>query len=231
MTYKSVAITDREDSRLKDILSSFDLLDLNFATETSLDILNIDADLIIIEEIKTINSINIINLLFELRKNFSGLIWVLSAKYEEKNEILYYKMGVDGISYSDRPSELIQLQLTNALNRNFKKKANSSTISKSSSLKLNPINSSVHKENGEEISLTRSEYNVLNLLMENLNNTVTYEEMLGVIWNDDKRSNKYKISNLIFHLRSKVESDLKKPKYIKTVRSRGYMLKTFKAHN
>ncbi|WP_206911723.1 two-component system, OmpR family, response regulator VicR [Enterococcus sp. DIV0840] len=227
MTYKSVAITDREDSRLKDILSSFDLLDLNFATETSLDILNIDADLIIIEEIKTINSINIINLLFELRKNFSGLIWVLSAKYEEKNEILYYKMGVDGISYSDRPSELIHLQLTNALKRNFKISTNSSTISKGKgpSLTLNPINSSVHKEDGQEISLTRSEYNVLNLLMENLDNTVTYEEMLSAIWNDDKRSNKYRISNLIFHLRSKVESDLKKPKYIKTVRSKGYRLK------
>lgn len=225
MTYKSIAITDGEESRLKDILSSFDLLDLNFATETSLDILNIDADLIIIEEIKTVNSINIINLLFELRKNFSGLIWVLPSKYEEKNEILYYKMGIDGISYSDRSSELIQLQLTNALNRNFKKRTISSTIDKGASLKLNPINSSVHKEDGEEISLTRSEYNVLNLLMENLNNTVTYEEILSVIWNDDKRSNKYKISNLIFHLRSKVESDLKKPKYIKTVRSKGYRLK------
>jgi len=229
MTYKSIAITDGEESRLKDILSSFDLLDLSFTTETNIDFSHIDADLIIIEEIKTISSINILNLLFELRKNFSGLIWLLSTKYEEKNEILYYKMGVDGISYTDRSFELIHLQLTNALNRNLKKSTNSSNISKGKvpSLKLNPINSSVHKEDGKEILLTRSEYNLLNLLMENLNNTVTYEEMLSVIWNDDKRSNKYKISNLIFHLRSKVENDLKKPKYIKTVRSKGYMLKTY----
>ena len=229
MTYKSIAITDGEESRLKDILSSFDLLDLIFTTETNIDFSHIDADLIIIEEIKTISSINILNLLFELRKNFSGLIWLLSTKYEEKNEILYYKMGVDGISYTDRSFELIHLQLTNALNRNLKKSTNSSNISKGKvpSLKLNPINSSVHKEDGKEILLTRSEYNLLNLLMENLNNTVTYEEMLSVIWNDDKRSNKYKISNLIFHLRSKVENDLKKPKYIKTVRSKGYMLKTY----
>ncbi|MBO0447660.1 response regulator transcription factor [Enterococcus ureilyticus] len=228
MTYKSIAITDREESRLKDILSSFDLLDLTFTTETNIDISHIDADLIIIEEIKAISSINIINILFELRKNFSGLIWVLSANYEEKNEILYYKMGVDGISYSDRSSELIQLQITSALERNFKKRVNISNMSKNKvpSLNLNPINMSVHKENGEEISLTRSEYNILSLLMENLNSTVTYEEILSLIWNDDKRSNKYKISNLIFHLRSKVESDLKKPKYIKTVRSKGYMLKT-----
>lgn len=227
MTYKSIAITDREESRLKDILSSFDLLDLSFTAETNLDFSHIDADLIIIEEIKAISSINILNLLFELRKNFSGLIWLLSDKYEEKNEILYYKMGIDGISYSDRSSELIQLQLTSTLKRNCKKRTYISNINTNGvpSLKLNSINMSVHKEDGEEISLTRSEYNVLNLLMENLNNTVTYEEMLSVIWNDDKRSNKYKISNLIFHLRSKVENDLKKPKYIKTVRSKGYMLK------
>ncbi|MEO3972170.1 winged helix-turn-helix domain-containing protein, partial [Enterococcus faecium] len=31
-------------------------------------------------------------------------------------------------------------------------------------------------------------------------------------------------ANVIFHLRKKIEQDVNKPQYIKTIRSKGYML-------
>ena len=37
------------------------------------------------------------------------------------------------------------------------------------------------------------------------------------------RMKKYRVANVIFHLQ-KIEQDVNKPQYIKTIRSKGYML-------
>lgn len=53
---------------------------------------------------------------------------------------------------------------------------------------------------------------------------MTYEQLFQEIWCDVDESKQYRLNNLIFHLRKKIEKNTKNPVFIKTIRSRGYML-------
>ena len=53
---------------------------------------------------------------------------------------------------------------------------------------------------------------------------LTNEELYKNVWKDTANERKYRVANVIFHLRKKIEQDVNKPQYIKTIRSKGYML-------
>ena len=53
---------------------------------------------------------------------------------------------------------------------------------------------------------------------------IKYEELYKNVWKDTANERKYRVANVIFHLRKKIEQDVNKPQYIKTIRSKGYML-------
>ena len=92
-------------------------------------------------------------------------------------------------------------------------------------IELIPNNVSVRLyPNEDEISLTRLEYQLMNLLYENPSKGITYEEIYEEVWQTPYKDNKYRVANLVFHLREKLEKAGGKPSIIRTVRSRGYML-------
>ncbi|MDN3193933.1 winged helix-turn-helix domain-containing protein, partial [Enterococcus faecalis] len=61
-------------------------------------------------------------------------------------------------------------------------------------------------------------------LFKHAGQTITYEELYKNVWKDTANERKYRVANVIFHLRKKIEQDVNKPQYIKTIRSKGYML-------
>lgn len=73
-------------------------------------------------------------------------------------------------------------------------------------------------KNSEEIHLTDIETKLLNLLCKNLNKTLSREELLL----DDLNERSIDVS--IARLRKKIEKDSKTPKFLKTIRYKGYKL-------
>lgn len=87
------------------------------------------------------------------------------------------------------------------------------------------INSlSIRLSDGREVSLTPLEYKLIDFLYEKNQQVQTYEEIGVFMWGEDKKSNRYLISNLVFHIRKKIEPDGSQPIYLKTVRTVGYVL-------
>ena len=65
-------------------------------------------------------------------------------------------------------------------------------------------------QDGEEVNLTRLEYNALVFLASN------------AVWNMESDTCHSSVANVIYNLRKKIEPDSRKPTYIKTVLGIGY---------
>ena len=77
-------------------------------------------------------------------------------------------------------------------------------------------------QDGEEVNLTRLEYNTLILLASNPGIVLTRTQIFEAVWNMDSDSCHSSVVNVIYNLRKKIEPDSKKPTYIKTVLGVGY---------
>lgn len=77
-------------------------------------------------------------------------------------------------------------------------------------------------QDGEEINLTRLEYNTLVFLASNPGIVLTKTQIFEAVWNMDSNSCHSSVANVIYNLRKKIEPDSKNPAYIKTVLGVGY---------
>jgi two-component system phosphate regulon response regulator OmpR len=82
------------------------------------------------------------------------------------------------------------------------------------------FNSGNLTRNGEEVFLSNDEKNLLEALIQNSGKIMSRESLAQSSTAKKERS----IDVSISRLRSKIESDPKRPKYLKTVRNKGYLL-------
>ncbi|HEP5763342.1 TPA: two-component system response regulator CovR [Streptococcus pyogenes] len=90
-------------------------------------------------------------------------------------------------------------------------------------LVLNPQNRSVNRGD-DEISLTKREYDLLNILMTNMNRVMTREELLSNVWKYDEAVETNVVDVYIRYPRGKIDIPGKES-YIQTVRGMGYVIR------
>ena len=79
--------------------------------------------------------------------------------------------------------------------------------------------------NGHSLELTKTEFSILQVLMENPGHAVSVRELSDRIWNDTVYiSRKDAVAVHVRHLREKMDDTLKPLHYVKTVWGVGYML-------
>ncbi|MEI5995344.1 winged helix-turn-helix domain-containing protein [Candidatus Enterococcus mansonii] len=174
--------------------------------------------------------------IIEIKAITNKLVWVLTKETSSIKNLVFLKLGVDGVlSTNDSPEEF-SLIVENALYRQKnvwkrkhpdQKNGAISSIEGASNLQLLelfPSNLSVIVDGKKEVDLTRLEYRTLETLYNHRNQAVSYKKIYETVWNDEIGNKQYRVANLIFHLRKKVEIDKDNPRFIKTVRSIGYRL-------
>lgn len=78
---------------------------------------------------------------------------------------------------------------------------------------------------GENVSLTPTEFSILNVLLENVGTVVSIEDLFHAVWKDEYYSkNSSTITVHIRHLREKLKDTSDTPKYIKTIWGVGYKI-------
>lgn len=173
----------------------------------------------------------ICELIMKVRKQSDMPLWILASSdgLSKTGRIVYLQLGADGILDQSGDLDESVLMIRNCLKR-FKKprlKVNAQKpilMTGVDDFQLIPQNLSVCLEDGEEVNLTKLEFLTIEYLHKHACKTMTYEEIYQNVWNDTYRNRKYRVSNLVCHLRQKIEMDIEHPKYIKTIRSKGYML-------
>lgn len=170
--------------------------------------------------------------IIKIKKNSNPFIWILSKEPKSTERVVYLQLGADGtFSESNEPEE-VALIITNSLNRymkfsNVPIKKIQKEESKDNELnfQLVPDNLSVRiGSDNKEISLTRMEFKLLNLLYANQSKGLTYEEIQEHLWEGNGEASRFRVANVVFHLREKLEAADLNPNIIRTVRSKGYML-------
>lgn len=74
------------------------------------------------------------------------------------------------------------------------------------------------------LELTPKEFELLLYLTENKGRVLTRDQLLSAVWNYDFAGDTRIVDVHISHLRDKIETNTKKPVYIKTIRGLGYKL-------
>lgn len=150
---------------------------------------------------------------------------LLTAKGEEIDKVLGLEIGAD--DYVTKPFSLRELLARiKAILRRTEKSIQSKVKNNESKIgRLNiDFSSYTANENGISVSLSHKEFEILNLLKNNINNTVSRDKLLKEIWGYDSHPTTRTVDNFILKLRQKIELDPNKPKIILTVHGIGYKM-------
>ena len=77
---------------------------------------------------------------------------------------------------------------------------------------------------GDKVQLTRTEYDILKLLMQHPGQGFSPNEIYEKVWNDNPFRNENTVAVHIRHLREKVEYNPAEPRHLKVVWGRGYKM-------
>lgn len=150
-------------------------------------------------------------------------IWIFSTVPLDYEQELLMELGANEVVTDETQIHHLSLIIKNTFQR-IKGATNSRLQSNKPSF-INESNQSVFI-NGDEMLLTKMEYNLFVTLYQRENEAVSYEDLVAIVWPNNKKANLYTLANIIFHLRNKIkESD---DFYIKNIRNKGYMLTTKK---
>lgn len=164
------------------------------------------------------------------KKHFNVYIFILANEIRKVHHVVFLQLGCDCIFNADMGEDAFALSISNFVRRPTPKNIlNQIDAEKEdeypADIQLVPNNFSVILEGDREVSLTRLEFRALDYLVLRRGEAVTYEELYSYMWNKKGTCKNYRVSNVIFHLREKIEEDASNPKYIANVRAQGYLLK------
>ena len=171
----------------------------------------------------------------EIRKDKNIPVILLSAKSEDIDKINGLNVGAD--DYVTKPFKPLALMArVKAQLRRYKKYSGPTELSDSKMVEnvittTNGLvmNISAHTcmVNDTLLSLTPTEFKLLQALCEKKGRVVTSEELFKYVWTDeyyDKNSNTITVH--IRHLREKMGDDIDEPRYIKTIWGVGYKIES-----
>lgn len=167
-------------------------------------------------------SLNGMEVLRRIRQESQVPVIMLTAKDEITDKVMGLDLGAD--DYITKPfaiEELLaRIRVSLKRTRNVRQKDN---VIKSSNITLNLDNYSVfYKE--DKIELTKTEFELLRYLMENIDIVLTRDKILNKVWGYDYLGDTNVVDVYIRYLRSKLD-DKYKVKLIHTVRGVGYLFK------
>lgn len=160
-----------------------------------------------------------------IRETSNVPVILLTAKGEDTDKVLGLTVGAD--DYVTKPFNPVELQarVKSQLRRymqlgggNIKK----DTLS-IAGIELDDRTKQVTLD-GEPVSLTRTEYDILKLLMEHPGQVFSPNQIYEKVWNDNPYGTENTVAVHIRHLREKVEYNPAEPRYLKVVWGRGYKI-------
>lgn len=164
-----------------------------------------------------------IQTLIEIRKNHTMPVIFLTAKNEEIDMIQGLALGAD--DYIAKPFSSMELiaRVKSHLRRYTLFNNPDKSVITIGDLTLDTDMRSVTID-GKEVSLTPTEYKILELFCKNRNMVFSVEQIYENIWRNKFAVGDTSIMVHITKLRQKIEKDPKNPEYIKTVWGVGYKI-------
>lgn len=168
-----------------------------------------------------------ITAMVKLREISNIPVILLTAKSEDTDKILGLNVGADDyVTKPFNPVEVIarvksQLRRYMQLGGGYKAEPESGfTIG---NIELNDKSKQVFVD-GEEVSLTPTEFEILKLLMKNAGEVLSPKEIYKKVWGGEALGAESTVAVHIRHLREKIEINPAEPRYLKVVWAHGYKM-------
>ncbi len=151
-----------------------------------------------------------------IRESSNAHIMIASARVDKDDKLKGLGLGAD--DYIEKPYDIdILLAKVNGV---FARKYATREL-RIDDITLNTVTDSIYLD-GEKVTATIKEYELLKLLMENKGMTLKKEYIFSTIWGSDSESELQTLTVHIKWLRQKLEKDPKNPKHIITEWGVGY---------
>ncbi len=158
----------------------------------------------------------------EIRKSSEVPIIMLTARGEELDRIVGLELGAD--DYMPKPFNPRELlaRIQAILRRTQARSLKNPTIS------AGPLRVDIDKRvvtlNDEIIDLTTTEFEILRILVANAGRVIPRERLMELARGDEFATFERSVDVHISRIRKKLGDDSKKPRFVKTVRSIGYLM-------
>lgn len=163
--------------------------------------------------------------LSKIREMSNVPIIMLSAKSEDSDKILGLSVGAD--DYVTKPFNPLEVtaRVRSQLRRYFKLGSGSIKPEqyRVGGLELDDGTKTVTTD-GEAVTLTPKEYDILKLLISNPNRVFSPKEIYSIIWKERPYGTDNTVAVHIRHLREKIEIDPSEPRYVKVIFGKGYKI-------
>ena len=161
----------------------------------------------------------------KLRESCNIPVILLTAKSESGDKVLGLNIGAD--DYITKPFEPVELlaRVRSHLRRytdlgGQPRKENRYVIG---GIEMDDDARMVTVD-GEAVSLTPMEYNILKLLMQNPEKVYSSSQIYRIIWKEESWGSENSVAVHIRHLREKIEINPSDPRYLKVVWGQGYKI-------
>lgn len=159
-------------------------------------------------------------------REFSNVpIILLTAKSEDTDKILGLNVGAD--DYITKPFNPVEVlaRVKSQLRRYVQL---GSAVKKEAVLRIGSIElddeAKVVRLDGEIVNLTRTEYEILKLLMQEPGKVFSSKVIYNKVWEDNPYGAENTVAVHIRHLREKIEINPADPRYLKVVWGQGYKI-------
>ena len=167
----------------------------------------------------------------QIRKESGIPIIILSAKSQDSDKILGLNIGAD--DYITKPFNTLELvaRVKSAMRRYTTlgamnaEGAEQEKVYRTGGLMVNDDRKEVTVD-GEPVRLTRIEYNILLLLIQNKGKVFSIDQIYEKIWKEEAFFADNTVTVHIRHIREKIEIDPKNPKYLKVMWGVGYKIES-----
>ena len=157
----------------------------------------------------------------QIRLSSNVPIIMLTAKDSEVDKVVGLEIGAD--DYVTKPYSTRELlaRMKAVLRRKIEPTLEADSVLVAGELRLDSDRHQVTLS-GKPIAFPLKEFELLELLMENVNRVLTRGQIIDRVWGANYFGDTKTLDVHIKRLRSKIEEDPARPKYIQTVRGLGY---------
>ena len=166
-----------------------------------------------------------IQAMVKIRETSNVPVILLTAKGEDTDKILGLTVGAD--DYVTKPFNPVELQarVKSQLRRYMLLGSAGKSVGKTrmGGIELDDKAKEVMLD-GEKVKLTRTEYDILKLLMDHPGEVFSPNQIYEKVWKDNPFGTENTVAVHIRHLREKIEYNPQEPRYLKVVWGRGYKM-------
>ena len=158
----------------------------------------------------------------ELRKTMFCPIIFISCLSDDETVIRALNMGGDDYLIKPFQAPVLLARIEANLRRCARSNTRDTETFRVGALHLDPALRTVTK-NGEPVTLSPTEYELLHFFMRNPGRFIRFEELYSAVWQRPSMGDLRTLFVHIAHLRQKIEDDPSHPNYIRTYMRDGYI--------